>query len=247
MIMIFRKKYLIPFLLLFFVELCNAQILKNTDDLDFYKKKILYCLNYLSKTDSLAYVNRLRADKVLSCFPEYHGMKMLYTHYLTVWDDPQYNIEEFCTRDYVVLLEVDTEERYKDFLVSMNMDDEIVEIKERKVYSKLKSLKKKKRLKKWDRDLLNFLETLRNAILEDGFNINNYKKGFDTNYTDTNDPYFPFHYTHSGYFVLKDGAGNRYGELFCRQVRGGVHANKYIERYLFFSSMFEPWSFYIAE
>ena len=236
------KKSAILFLSLFCVSVCSSQTLENISVSDSSK-----CNEYISETDSIAYVNRRRADKVLSCFPEYHGMKMLYTHYLTGWDDPQNNIEEFCTRDYVVLLEVDTEERYKDFLVSMNMDDEIVEIKERKVYSKLKSLKKKKRLKKWDRKLLNFMETLRNAILEDGFNINNYKKGFDTNYTDTNDPYFPFHYTHSGYFVLKDGAGNRYGELFCRQVQGGVHANKYIERYLFFSSMFEPWSFCIAE
>ena len=223
--------------------MCSSQTLENISVSDSSK-----CNEYISETDSIAYVNRRRADKVLSCFPEYHGMKMLYTRYVCIQDKlPNEAYKKDYTRYYVVLLEVDTEERYKDFLVSMNMDDEIVKIKERKVYSKLKSLKKKKRLKKRDRKLLNFMETLRNAILEDGFNINNYKKGFDTNYTDTNDPYFPFHYTHSGYFVLKDGAGNRYGELFCRQVRGGVHANKYIERYLFFSSMFEPWSFCIAE
>ena len=221
------KKSAILFLSLFCVSVCSSQTLENISVSDSSK-----CNEYISETDSIAYVNRRRADKVLSCFSEYHGMKMLYTHYLTVWDDPQYNIEEFCTRDYVVLLEVDTEERYKDFLVSMNMDDEIVEIKERKVYSKLKSLKKKKRLKKWDRDLLNFLETLRNAILEDGFNINNYKKGFVTDYVDVLEGKFYICPSNRSYFVLKDGDNNRYGEYFCYNTIVPYHVNIWLRTYL---------------
>ena len=201
------KKSAILFLSLFCVSVCSSQTLENISVSDSSK-----CNEYISETDSIAYVNRRRADKVLSCFSEYHGMKMLYTHYLTVWDDPQNNIEEFCTRDYVVLLEVDTEERYKDFLVSMNMDDEIVKIKERKVYSMLQSLSKNKHLNRKKRKFRKRLEALRNAILEDGFNINNYKKGFVTDYVDVLEGKFYICPSNRSYFVLKDGYNHRYGE-----------------------------------
>jgi len=214
------KKSAILFLSLFCVSVCSSQTLENISVSDSSK-----CNEYISETDSIAYVNRRRADKVLSCFSEYHGMKMLYTHYLTVWDDPQNNIEEFCTRDYVVLLEVDTEERYKDFLVSMNMDDEIVKIKERKVYSKLQSLSKNKHLNRKKRKFRKRLEALRNAILEDGFNINNYKKGFVTDYVDVLEGKFYICPSNRSYFVLKDGDNNRYGEYFCYNTIVPYHLN----------------------
>ena len=78
------KKSAIIILSLFCVSVCSSQTLENISVSDSSK-----CNEYISETDSIAYVNRRRADKVLSCFSEYHGMKMLYTHYLTVWDDPQ--------------------------------------------------------------------------------------------------------------------------------------------------------------
>ena len=221
------KKSAILFLSLFCVSVCSSQTLENISVSDSSK-----CNEYISETDSIAYVNRRRADKVLSCFSEYHGMKMLYTHYLTVWDDPQNNIEEFCTRDYVVLLEVDTEERYKDFLVSMNMDDEIVKIKERKVYSMLQSLSKNKHLNRKKRKFRKRLEALRNAILEDGFNINNYKKGFVTDYVDVLEGKFYICPSNRSYFVLKDGDNNRYGEYFCYNTIVPYHVNIWLRTYL---------------
>ena len=221
------KKSAILFLSLFCVSVCSSQTLENISVSDSSK-----CNEYISETDSIAYVNRRRADKVLSCFSEYHGMKMLYTHYLTVWDDPQNNIEEFCTRDYVVLLEVDTEERYKDFLVSMNMDDEIVKIKERKVYSMLQSLSKNKHLNRKKRKFRKRLEALRNVILEDGFNINNYKKGFVTDYVDVLEGKFYICPSNRSYFVLKDGDNNRYGEYFCYNTIVPYHVNIWLRTYL---------------
>ena len=218
---VIMKKSAILFLSLFCVSVCSSQTLENISVSDSSK-----CNEYISETDSIAYVNRRRADKVLSCFSEYHGMKMLYTHYLTVWDD------EFCTRDYVVLLEVDTEERYKDFLVSMNMDDEIVKIKERKVYSMLQSLSKNKHLNRKKRKFRKRLEALRNAILEDGFNINNYKKGFVTDYVDVLEGKFYICPSNRSYFVLKDGDNNRYGEYFCYNTIVPYHVNIWLRTYL---------------
>lgn len=77
------KKSAIIILSLFCVSVCSSQTLESSVS-DSSK-----CNEYISETDSIAYVNRRRADKVLSYFPEYHGMKMLYTHYLTGWDNPQ--------------------------------------------------------------------------------------------------------------------------------------------------------------
>ena len=77
------KKSAIIILSLFCVSVCSSQTFESSVS-DSSK-----CHEYISETDSIAYVNRRRADKVLSCFSEYHGMKMLYTHYLTGWDNPQ--------------------------------------------------------------------------------------------------------------------------------------------------------------
>ena len=240
MIMIFRKKYLIPFLLLFFVELCNAQILKNTDDLDFYKKNILYCFNYLSKTDSLAYVNRRRADKVLSCFSEYSGKKLLYVEYGSRADNPHNPypwIRKDYYRDYYVIVELNTEERLKEFLVRVDMKDEIKEITELRRYAELKSLSTKKRLKSKEKKRLLQLERYRKIILDEGFNVKNYSKKFITNYIDTTESKIHSCSTIVSYFVLKDTENNRYGEFFCRDTKGGTPVNINI-RYYYFATLF---------
>ena len=221
------KKSAIIILSLICVSVCSSQTLESSVS-DSSK-----CNEYISETDSIAYVNRRRADKVLSCFSEYHGMKMLYTRYVCIQDKlPNEANKKDYTRYYVVLLEVDTEERYKDFLVSMNMDEEIVEIKERKVYSMLQSLSKNKHLNRKKRKFRKRLEALRNAILEDGFNINNYKKGFVTDYVDVLEGKFYICPSNRSYFVLKDGDNNRYGEYFCYNTIVPYHINIWLRTYL---------------
>ena len=114
----------------------------------------------------------------------------------------------------------------------MNMDDEIVKIKERKVYSMLQSLSKNKHLNRKKRKFRKRLEALRNAILEDGFNINNYKKGFVTDYVDVLEGKFYICPSNRSYFVLKDGDNNRYGEYFCYNTIVPYHVNIWLRTYL---------------
>ena len=114
----------------------------------------------------------------------------------------------------------------------MNMDEEIVEIKERKVYSMLQSLSKNKHLNRKKRKFRKRLEAIRNAILEDGFNINNYKKGFVTDYVDVLEGKFYICPSNRSYFVLKDGDNNRYGEYFCYNTIVPCHVNIWLRTYL---------------
>lgn len=163
---------------------------------------------FLDKTDSLALESRFKADVVLSTFDTLSGKKLLYSE---------------LDRDYYIIIQQDN--CFKEYVVTI--DDccylSFVEVENDK---ELDLLKKEKHLPRNKRRRLK--ELLRSRqILKDGFNTDQYSKGFIISI-----PNASIVEGVPSYFVIKDENNQRFGEYSLSSITSPSPINPQLWAYL---------------